>query len=168
MKKMILTGVFVFSLLLNFTVAGILGWHYLFERRGPKFPMADCPMLSENDYKQISKVWSKQARSGVRETRQLINAKQSELIDQIARTPGDLAPAENTIRELMALREKMEREALSRLSNALVQLPDDRKPALISYVKNRSCMGPGMRFGGRMGIGRMSHEGAQEETPSQR
>lgn len=165
MKRMIFLGIFVFSLLLNFTVAGILGWHYLVERRGPKFPIAECPMLSENDYKQISKVWSKQARSGVRETRQLINTKQSELIDQIAKTPGDLAPAENTIRELMTLREKMEREALTRLSNALAQLPDDRKPALISYVKNRSCMGPGMRFGGRMGKGRMSHEGSQEETP---
>lgn len=165
MKKMVFLGIFIFSLLLNFTVAGVLGWHYLVERRGPKLPVAECPMLTESDYRQISKIWSKQARSGVRETRQLINAKQSELIDQIAKTPGDLTAAENTIKELMALREQMEREALFRLSNALVQLPDDKKSALISYVKNRSCMGPGMRFGNRMGKGRMSQEGPQETPP---
>lgn len=168
MKRMIFLGIFVFSLLLNLTVAGVLGWHYLVERRSPKFPVAECPMLTESDYRQISKVWSKQARSGVRETRQLINAKQSELIDQIANTPGDLVPAENTIKELMALREQMEREALGRLSNALVQLPDDKKSALISYVKNRSCMGPGMRFGSRMGKGRMSQEVSQENPPYSR
>lgn len=162
MKRALFIGILVFSLLLNLTVAVVIGWHVWIDRRNATPPVAECPMLNESDFKQISQVWSKQARSGVHETRRLIRHKQSELIDQIAKTPGDLKPAENTIRELMTLREKMEREALGRLSNALVELPDEKRQALIVYVKNRSCMGPGMRFGGRMGKGRMLQESAQD------
>ncbi len=154
MKKAVFIGIFVFSLLLNLTVASILGWHYLGERRNVRPPVAECPMLNEGDFREISRVWSKNARSGMAENRRLIREKQSELIDQIAKTPGDLTQAENKIKELMGIREKMEREALSRLSSALVQLPPEKREALIVYVKNRSCMSPGMRFGGHMGKGR--------------
>ena len=55
MKKMVFLGIFIFSLLLNFTVAGVLGWHYLVERRGPKLPVADCPMLTESDTDKYQK-----------------------------------------------------------------------------------------------------------------
>lgn len=165
MKKTVFMGILVFSLLLNLTVAGVVGWHHLVQKRNISLPIADCPMLSESDFKQISKVWSKQARSGLHETRRLIRDKQSELIDTIALTPGDLAPAENIIKELMTLREKMEREALGRLSNALVQLPVDKREALVSYVKNRSCMGPSMRFGAGMGKRRMFQEGTTDNPP---
>ena len=163
MKRALLIGVFVFSLLLNLTVASILGWHYWSERKNLSAPVTECPMLNETDFKQISQVWSRQERSGLQESRRLIRDKQAELIEQIGKTPGELGPSETTIRELMSLREKMEREALARLSNALVQLPEEKREALVSYVKHRSCMGPGMRFGGgRMGRGRMMQESGPE------
>lgn len=166
MKRGFFIGVFVFSLLLNLTVAVVIGWHYWVVRQNVAPPVAECPALSESDFRNISQVWSKQARSNVQESRRIIRDKQSELIDQVARTPGDLTPAENTIKELMALREKMEREALGRLSNALVQLPEEKRAALVNYVKNRSCMGPGMRFGTRMGKGRMIQNGLQDSNPN--
>ncbi|MGD9818543.1 MAG: hypothetical protein AB7V04_07560 [Desulfomonilaceae bacterium] len=153
MKRVLLIGLFVFSLLLNLTVAAIVGWYYWVDRSRVFAPVADCPILDEADHKKISQTWNDQSRSRIRETRRLLREKQAELIDQIAKTPGDISQAEEKLRELMILREKLEREVLGRLSNALIQLPEDKRGALVQYVKNRSCMGPGMRFKGRMGKG---------------
>ena len=38
MKKVLITSIFVFSVVLNLAVAGTLGWHYWELHRQPAFP----------------------------------------------------------------------------------------------------------------------------------
>jgi hypothetical protein len=55
---------------------------------------------------------------------------------------------------LTALKAEIEKLAVARISNTLVELPPDKRQAFITFLKNRSCMGPGMAMRGRGGMGR--------------
>lgn len=155
MKKTIFVGLFIFSLVLNFAVAATLGWHVwkgASFRSGPQPPGAE---VSKEDFRQIRKVMSAQNGSTLMETRQQIIQKNAELLDLVARNPGDVSAAEAKIKELAALKEQMERRAIARISSVMASLPEEKRQAFLVLLKNRACMMPGMGMGRGGGCGPM-------------
>jgi Spy/CpxP family protein refolding chaperone len=155
MKKTIFVGLFVFSLVLNFAVAATLGWHVWREGSFRAEPQMQGVGVTKDDFQQIRKVMSAQNGSTLMETRQQIMQKNAELLDLVARNPGDVAAAEGKIKELTALKEQMERRAIARISTVMASLPEDKRQAFLVLLKSRSCMMPGMGVGrgGRCGPG---------------
>ncbi len=137
MKKTIFVGLFIFSLVLNFAVAATLGWQVWKEgsfRGAPQPPGAE---VSNEDFRQIRKAMSAQNGSALMETRQQIMQKNAELLDLVARNPGDLNAAEVKIRELAALKEQMERRAIARISTVMASLPEEKRQAFLAFLKKQ-------------------------------
>jgi uncharacterized membrane protein len=155
MKKTIFVGLFIFSLVLNFAVAGTLGWHVWKEGSFRGEPQVQGAEVSKEDFRQIRKAMSSQNGSTLMETRQKIIQKNTELLDLISQNPGDVSAAEAKIKELTALKEQMERRAIARISTVMASLPEEKRRAFLVLLKNRACMMPGMGMGrgGRCGPG---------------
>lgn len=155
MKKTVLIGLFIFSLALNLAVAATLGWHLWKENRAQVLQGTPGKELSEEDIRQIRNVWLDRGPAAMMETRRKIMEKQLELLDQIARNPGRPEAATQRLNELTALKVEMEKEAVARISHTLAALPQDKREAFMTFLKTRSCMGPGMgmRHRGRGGMG---------------
>jgi len=144
MKRTVLTLVLIFSLALNVAVAATMAWHVWQERKAAPAQTAVVSPLTSADMTRLKRIWRDEIRAQMAESRERIRIKKMEILDLIAKTPGDMRPAENSIQELAALRGKMERDALERISKIAAELPEGKREAFISYVKDRACMGPGM------------------------
>lgn len=151
MKKVLITGIFVFSLALNAATLGTLGWHFWTEKKAEATGSAVNAELPRQDVKDIFRLWPPSARTKLRELRGQIRAKRAEIIDILAANPGNPQAAEETVRELTALREQMEKQALAAISEVMAKLPPEKRDAFVHFLKTRSRMGPGM---GGMGHGR--------------
>lgn len=152
MNKTLLTGVFIFSLALNLAVAGTLGWHW-WQETHPLQPAATGQGMpfSPQEWMQLRhKVWQKEQRGAWHELRQEMFAKRSEVLDLIAANPGNPAVAEKSLDELIALRGKMEKKAMTDLAHLLANLPEEKRAQFLAFLKSRACgPGMGMRHGGR-------------------
>ncbi|MBI5248503.1 MAG: periplasmic heavy metal sensor [Desulfomonile tiedjei] len=157
MKRIIFIGLFIFSIVLNVAVAATLGWHIWNEGSfGAGSLTQEAPIVKE-DLRQIRQAMSAQDRTALMETRQRVIDKNVELLDVIAKNPGNLSAAESKIKELAGLRELMERQALARISTVMASLPEEKRQAFVVVLKKRACMMPVMgygRGGGRRGPGR--------------
>jgi len=156
MKRIIFTGIVIFSFALNAAVAATIGWHFWNYRHWEKEAdrsFAATAALTGEDLQNIRQMWTPDARLKMMEMRKSILAKNAEVIDAISRRPGNMAAADKEINELLALRGQMEREAYTRMSTILASLPADRREAFTAFVRNRCCMGPGMGMGRGMGMG---------------
>ncbi len=161
MKKALLIFIFVFSLVLNVATVATLGWHWWAEKRSvPLGTNGDAP-LARQDVKDIYRLWPDSARVTMRELKGKIRAKRAEVLDAIAANPGNPQAAEKSVRELVALREQLERQALAGISEVMAHLPQEKRDAFLAFLKNRARMGPGMG----MGHGRHRHRG-QRCAPS--
>lgn len=154
MKRTFLVGLFVFSLALNLAVAATLGWHLWKDFRLPGTSTAGLP-ISDVDMQQIRARWMASGPGGMMDTRRMVMDKQLELLDQIARHPGRPEAAEQNLKELIALKAQMEKQAVVKISNTLAELPLDKREPFMALLKTRACMGPGMgmRHRGRAGMG---------------
>jgi hypothetical protein len=155
MKKAIFVGILIFSLALNAAVAATVGWYYWkqsrWEREAEK-GFTETSALTQDDFQAIRQMWPRDERMRMMEMRRRIMAKNAEVVDAIVGHPGDMGTADQKIRELMAIRGEMEREAFSRMSTILATLPPDKREAFAQFVRTRCCMGRGMGSGG-MGPG---------------
>ena len=147
MKRTVFIGLFIFSIVLNVAVAATLGWHIWNQGSFGGGPFIQNEPVAKADFHQIRQIMASQDRSALLETRQRVIEKNAELLDMIARNPGNLSAAESTIKELTGLREQMERQAIAKISIVMASLPEDKRQSLLGLLKNRACMGPGMGFG---------------------
>jgi hypothetical protein len=153
MNRTVLTGFFIFSLALNLAVAGTLGWHWWQETHPTQLAASAQGMpFSPQEWMQLRhKVWQKEQRGAWHELRQEMFAKRSEVLDLIAANPGNPAAGEKSLDELIALRGRMEKKAMTDLAHLLANLPEEKRAQFLAFLKSRACGGPGMgmRHGGR-------------------
>ncbi|MBI4965584.1 MAG: periplasmic heavy metal sensor [Desulfomonile tiedjei] len=156
MKKAVFIGLFIFSMAINLAVAATVGWHLWLQRgagmgAGPS--AAGTATLTREDFRTIRQMWPREARAQMMEARSRIMEKNLEVLDEIAKHPGDIRAADPKINELHVLKGQIDREAFLRISQTLASLPDEKRQAFALFLKNRTCMGPGMGMGRGPGFG---------------
>jgi hypothetical protein len=156
MKKAVFIGLFIFSVAINLAVAATVGWNLWWQSRASLDPgpaVTGASALTREDLRTIRQMWPSQARAQMMETRNQIVEKNLEVLDAIAKHPGDLRPADQKFNELQVLKSRMDREAFSRISKILATLPDEKREAFAYFLKSRACMGAGMGMGRGRGPG---------------
>ncbi len=155
MRRLLITGLFVFSIVLNIVVGATMAWH-LWLTRSPH-PIGDPqrPELSSSDIERIRVLWSGTASAQLRERREQILEKKAQLLDFVAKDPDDVKGAETALNELIVLRAQAEKQALDEVRQIMMALPKDKKQAFLVFLKSRACMGPGMGPGQGRGRHRM-------------
>lgn len=160
MKRTILLVLLAASLSMNVAVGGTVLWNLLRDRQPSARP--DIPVetsLNRDDLQRISAAWPRGRRAEMMEIRRRIGDKKLEVLELISKNPGDLKTADEKIDELIQLRGQMERKALTRISEIMGSLPEEKRTAFLGFLRNRACMGPGMMGRGmrhgimRSGIG---------------
>ena len=155
MKRALFAAVLIFSLVLNAAVAATVGW-YVWKTPSvvTQQPSTGEP-LSQADARAIASLWPRQGRQNMMQMHQEVNRKKAEVLDMIARNPDDINILEPKVKELIALRSQMERQALSRIRTIMAELPPEKRQAFLSFLTTRACMGAGMgrRQGRGMGMG---------------
>ncbi len=160
MKRTIFIILLVVSLSMNVAVGGTVIWSIW---RGPQTAVtldtAKEVSLNKDDVQRISAAWPRDRITEMADTSQRIRDKKLEVLELIAKNPGNLKPAEEKIDELVQLKGQMEKKALARISEIMNTLPEERRTAFFGFLRDRACMGPGMGHGmmgpGGMGRGMM-------------
>lgn len=147
MKRIIFVGLFIFSIVLNIAVAATLGWHLWRQNSFTEGASLQEQPMTREDWRQLKNMMSSQDRSALREARLKVIEKKLELLDMMAKNPGNLQAVEPTIKELAVLKERVERQAIARISAAMAAMPEDRRQTFAALLKKRACTMPGMRFG---------------------
>ena len=160
MKKGLLAALLIISLALNVAVAGTIGW-YLWSASTAVQQPEQVPgvTLSQDDERLIASLWPSKRRADMMQMRRELVKKKTEILEAIARNPGDVQAVEPQINELTALRGRMERQALARISTIMAGLPEEKRQTFLAFLKTRACMGPGMRRHMGRGMGRMCPPG---------
>jgi hypothetical protein len=156
MKKAVFIGLFIFSIAVNLAVAATVGWHLWWQSRAvmeSAVATSGAPTLTHEDFQVIRQMCPREARMKMMEVRNNIMAKNLEVLDIISKHPGDISPADQKINELQQLKGQMDREAFSRISKIFSGLPEEKRQSFALFVKNRTCMGPGMGMRGGRGPG---------------
>ena len=155
MKRGLFIALFTFSVALNIAVAGTLAWHLWLPDRGPVAGAAVQGPLSEIDFRMIRGMWKSDGPRQLMEKRQTIIQKKAELLDLIATKPQDSKAAEKALNELDTLKAEEERMATERIRQIMQGLPEDKRAAFLTFLKDRACpmMGPGMGWKRQMGPG---------------
>ncbi|MEW6531236.1 MAG: hypothetical protein AB1473_10390 [Thermodesulfobacteriota bacterium] len=155
MKRGLFIVLFAFSVALNIAVAGTIGWHLWLPERGAASGAGIQGPLSENDFRMIRGMWKSDGPRQLMEKRQTIIEKKAELLDLIATKPQDSKAAEKALNELDMLKAEEERMAMERIRQIMQRLPEDRRAAFLTFLKDRACpmMGPGMGWKRQMGPG---------------
>jgi len=146
MKRAVFLTIFIFSIVLNLAVAATLAWHFLGGRPGSYD--SDLPpvesRLTTKDFKFIGQCCMQNGPPRlVMELRQKILEKRAEILDALAKNPGDPSAAGEKLEQLTALSAQMEREAAKRISKVMAALPADKRAAFLMFLKNRTVMGLG-------------------------
>ena len=147
MKKAIWIGIFVFSLALNLAVAATLSRHLWFQNSSSSAHEIGAPALTRDDVEQIRSLCMKHNGAAMMEARNQILEKNFQLLDLIAKDPVDTAAVDQSVNELIDLKRKAEKEAIARISSTMAALPPEKRQAFVVFLKNLSCMMPGMDFG---------------------
>lgn len=166
MKKAVWIGIFIFSLALNLAVAATLSRNLWFQNRSPASGDTGAPALTHDDVEQIRSLCMKHNGAAMMEARNQILEKNFQLLDLIAKDPGDAAAVELRVNELIDLKRKTEKEAIARISSTMAALPPEKRQAFVVFLKNRSCMMSGMDFGRGGGPGRSRGMRPCPMTPS--
>ncbi len=149
MRRGIFTGILVFSLALNLAVAGTLAWHLWLADRFNGTPVVPGTPLTRSDVRQIVNASGDGQWQSMRQYRQKIFEKNAEILDLIAAKPDDAGAITKAVDELTALKGSLERQSVERIRRIVASLPDEKKAAFIDFMKQRTCMGPGMGWGRR-------------------
>ena len=163
MKNTLLKVLFIFSLVINAAVAFTMGWHLWVERRPHASDNSSGPVVGPEGFRQMRNMMAGNDRSSLMQTRRRIQEKKLEVLDLIAKNPGDINAADHGINELIALKGQMERDALARIGKIMTDLPEEKRLEFLNFLKNRTCRGPGMGFG----RGRRPDMGPTGSGPSQ-
>ncbi|MGC8659985.1 MAG: periplasmic heavy metal sensor [Desulfomonilaceae bacterium] len=148
MKRVFFIGLLVFSLLANISVGVVILRHWWFQPGNFEAELAkQCPVISSEDMKRMSQIWSKTAKQGIIKTRLELNAKRAEVLDLLAKNPGDLKPADKAIKEMIDLRSSLTYQILQKVSGTMATLPPEKREAFLEFLKHRTCrmMGRGRR-----------------------
>ena len=156
MKKTVFIVLFVFSVSMNMAVLATLGWHFWNSRNQQVQPSIPDATLNQDDVRRISNAWPRNRRAEMRQIRRQIRDKKLEVLELIAKNPGDLKAAEKEIDELVGLRAVMERKALTRISKIMESLPPEKRADFLRFLQTRACMRHGMGRGPGFGL-RMRH-----------
>ncbi len=152
MKRIALITIFIFSIVLNLAVAASLGWHFFSAKHSAlEIPATDNNRLTEDDFKMIGRCCMQSGAPKIMmDLRQKIVGKKAEVLDLLAKSPGDARVASNKLDELNSLTGEMEKQAAIRISQVMASLPAEKREAFLIFLKNRMAMGfgPGMSRGG--------------------
>ena len=156
MKKAVFIGLFIFSIAVNLAVAATVGWHLWWQSRAvmeSAVAPSGAPALTREDFQVIRQMWPREARMKMMESRNRIMEKNLEVLEMISQHPGDVSAADQQINELQQLKGQMDREAFLRISTIFADLPEEKRRAFALFVRDRTCMGPGMGMRGGRGPG---------------
>jgi hypothetical protein len=144
MKRVLFLTIFIFSIVLNLAVAATLAWHFLGDRSAASDLPALESRLTPKDFKFIGQCCMQNGPPRlVMELRQKIVEKKSELLDVLAKNPGNPSAADPELDQLTALSAQMEREAAKRISKVMSALPADKRAEFLIFLKNRTTIGMG-------------------------
>lgn len=144
MKRAVFLTIFIFSIVLNLAVAATLAWHFLGARLGSSDLPAVETNLTPKDFKFIGRCCMQNGPPRlVMDLRQKIVEKKAELLDVLAKNPGNPSVADAELEQLTALSAQMEREAAKRISKVMAALPADKRAAFLIFLKNRTAVGLG-------------------------
>jgi len=149
MKKTLLTAIFIFSLVLNVAVAGTLVWHVWFQDRPPVPRDSGGSPPAPADFREMRTPWPSHWRAKMMENREKIMEKRREVLDLIAQNPDNVRAADMALEELASLKGQQERLAVERISTMMRAMPVEKRQAFLQFLKDRTCMGPGMGMGHR-------------------
>ncbi|MBM4327856.1 MAG: periplasmic heavy metal sensor [Deltaproteobacteria bacterium] len=146
MKRGLFIALFAFSVALNIAVAGTLAWHLWLSDRSPAAAAAVQGPLTESDFRTIRGMWKSDGPRQLMEKRQVVLQKKADLLDLIAEKPQDPKAADKALDELNALKAEEERMAAERIRQIMQGLPEEKRAAFLTFLKDRACpmMGPGM------------------------
>lgn len=147
MKRGGLIGVLIFSLALNFAVAGTLVWKLWLADRFYGTPAIPGTPLTRSDFRRIASTSGNGQWQSMRQYRQQILQKNAEILDIIAANSDDPEASAKAVDELVALKGSLERQSIERIRRIVASLPEEKKSAFIEFMKQRTCMGPGMGWG---------------------
>ncbi len=176
MKNALLIGVLVFSVVLNVAVATTLVWHvWVADAVAPVDMIGPAP-LTESEARNIRAQWQEGAGfERIIATREQILQKNAEIIDRLTQNPSDPQVAEKELSELIALRGLIERQAIERIRQTMLTMPEEKRKDFALFLKSRACMGRGMglgrgcrnqfRRGMGHGMGRGMHRGPAGNPP---
>ncbi len=151
MKRIALITIFMFSIVLNLAVAASVGWHFFAAKHSALEIPATDNRLTEDDFKIIGRCCMQSGGPKIMmDLRQKIVGKKAEVLDLLAKSPGDPRVASNKLDELNSLTGEMEKQAATRISQVIASLPPEKREAFLIFLKNRMAMGfgPGMSRGG--------------------
>ncbi|MCA1961179.1 MAG: periplasmic heavy metal sensor [Desulfomonile sp.] len=149
MKSAVLTGLFIFSIVLNAAVAGTLLWHFWWHTPPAPVEGSIKPLSNQAELEQMRRTLAKEWGRSMMQNQPKFLQKHREILDIIVREPGNPAAADRAIDELVAMHADTERKAVARLSKIISELPEDKRAAFVTYLKDRRCgpMGMGMGAG---------------------
>ena len=147
MRSTLITVAFVFSLVLNVAVAGTLVWHWWAQDRGLGFPGSQAPALKTLDLQEMKMLWSSDWRAKMMENREKILEKRRDVLDLIAQDPDNPSAADKALEEVSRLKAQQERMAVERMRTMMAAMPAEKRQAFVQFMKDRTCMGPGMGMG---------------------
>jgi Spy/CpxP family protein refolding chaperone len=147
MRKTLLTIAFTFSVVLNVAVAGTLMWHWWAWDRGMTPQRSDSQALPSVDLRDMKMLVPSDWRAQMMENREKILEKRRDVLDLIAKDPGNPEAADKALDELGSLRAQQEKIAIRRMSKMMAAMPPEKRQAFVQLMKDRTCMGPGMGMG---------------------
>jgi len=147
MKRAVFIVLFAFSVSLNVAVGATVAWH-LWRAQPSEAPRSLLDSsLNQDGVNETSNVLPLHRGMEMINIRKRIRDKKLEVLELIADNPGNLNAAEQKIDELGLLRGQLEKQALARISEVMVNLPRERRSAFLGFLQNRACMGHGMGRG---------------------
>ncbi|MEW6137104.1 MAG: hypothetical protein AB1733_02655 [Thermodesulfobacteriota bacterium] len=156
MKRGLFVIVFIFSLVMNIAVAATLLVSRWQTQDAHPIEQTPAASMSAEDSRMIANLLPQQRRADMIRMRQDVIKKKVEILEKIAQNPDDFRAVEPQIQQLIGLRGQMERQALERISAIMANLPPEKRPAFLEFLKTRAClMGHGRGMHMRRGMGGM-------------
>jgi uncharacterized membrane protein len=146
MKKSSFIGLLIFSLGLNAAVAATVVWSVFAERTKAA---TSAPQVGVNaqEIMKISKLFQKNVQTSILAGRNRMVEKRLEILDAIAKKPGDFEAVAKNVDEMNELKAQVERDAILQITKTAAELPPEKRLLFIDWLKTRMCMGQGKGCG---------------------
>jgi len=158
MKRTVYAIILVASLAMNIAVGATVIWNLWHGRQSAVNVTTTESALNKADVHEISAAWPRDRREEMLKIRQQIQDKKLKILELIQKNPGNPKVAEEQIDQLVQLKGRLEKKALTRISDIMSTLPPEKRAAFFGFLRDRACMGPGMgrgMMGSGMGRGMM-------------
>ncbi len=114
--------------------------------------------MADPELAAVRRMWVTNWRSTMMKHVPKIAEKNMEVLELIAKNPGNPRATDKAIEELVALRAEAERNAIAAVSKVLAELPEEKRDTFLAFMRDRACMGKGLGPGPGKGFYRMRRD----------